>query len=569
MHTTSLSFTDYKCFRPAFTKVLDDKLLTLIIGRNNSGKTQYLDVIRHLCEPTPFKPGVTYQASGQLSEADLRKVFFNHNNGGKFSGNHWDDHGRYLIDASVSWTALGDGLIKDIHVSPATAFSAEESHCREIEGVLGQSCHRFSGKLFRRLLADRDIRPEPESPGSTLEPDGKGATNILRRYLLTSKLDRDLIRQTLRKQLAEIFASDGEFTEIVVRKHEDDSSPGHNGEYEIYFTEKRKPQLVSLSDSGSGLKTVILVLLLMTVIPAIDGKNPSDYVFAFEELENNLHPALLRRLLQFIERYSINHNSPVFLTSHSSVALDFFGLCDNAHVLHVKHDGERASGEVVEKHFHKLGIVSELGAKPSDLLQANGIIWVEGPSDCIYINRWIDVYSHGQLKEGRDYQCAFYGGALLARVQFCDETEAIDELVNLLRLNSNIVVVCDSDRPSKGRHVKPRVARIQKEVKDIPSAMCWVTEAREIENYLTANVINKAFKTESVSRSPEQFESFFRRTTESDSCYWESAVNLPVPDKSDLAAKVTPHISHDDMRSRFDLFESVGEIVELIKKWNA
>src|ERR1017187_7950097 len=59
-------------------------------------------------------------------------------------------------------------------------------------------------------------------------------------------------------------------------------------------------------------------------------------------------------------------------------------------------------------------VISELGAKPSDLLQANGIIWVEGPSDCIYLNRWLDLFTEGRLQEGRDYQCAFYGGSLLA-----------------------------------------------------------------------------------------------------------------------------------------------------------
>jgi len=225
----------------------------------------------------------------------------------------------------------------------------------------------------------------------------------------------------LRKQLAEIFAADGDFTEITVKRHEGDSVSRSDGDYELHFKETRKPRLVSLSDSGSGLKTVILVLLMMTVVPAISGKHPSEYVFAFEELENNLHPALLRRLLQFIERYSKEHRTPVFLTSHSSVALDFFGLCEDAQILHVRHDGAQASGECVDKQFDKLGIISELGAKPSDLLQANGIIWVEGPSDCIYINRWIGLCSRGRLREGRDYQCAFYGGALLARVQFCDE----------------------------------------------------------------------------------------------------------------------------------------------------
>src|SRR5207248_5587868 len=130
------------------------------------------------------------------------------------------------------------------------------------------------------------------------------------------------------------------------------------------------------------------------------------------------------------------------------------------------------------------GVISELGAKPSDLLQANGIIWVEGPSDCIYLNRWLDVYTDGELQEGRDYLCAFYGGSLLARTQFQSPEAAESELVNLFRVNPNIVVICDSDRTRLGSRVKDRVRRIRAEVLNIPGAHIWVTEAREIENYL-------------------------------------------------------------------------------------
>ena len=68
---------------------------------------------------------------------------------------------------------------------------------------------------------------------------------------------------------------------------------------------------------------MILVLLNMLVMPAIEKKDPSQYVFAFEELENNLHPSLLRRLLAYIRKEAVE-KSLVFLTTHSSVTIDFF-----------------------------------------------------------------------------------------------------------------------------------------------------------------------------------------------------------------------------------------------------
>src|SRR5207253_9462944 len=160
--------------------------------------------------------------------------------------------------------------------------------------------------------------------------------------------------------------------------------------------------------------------------------------------------------------------------------------------------------------FDHLGVISELGAKPSDLLQANGIIWVEGPSDCIYLNRWIDLFSDGALHEGRDYQCAFYGGSLLARTQFASPEQAEAELVNLFRVNPNIVVVCDGDRVGPGARVKDRVRRIRAEVRRIPGAHIWVTSAREIENYLPGAAISTALGPTRLP-DPTQYEAFFPR----------------------------------------------------------
>lgn len=47
-------------------------------------------------------------------------------------------------------------------------------------------------------------------------------------------------------------------------------------------------------------------------------------------------------------------------------------------------------------------VCADLGYRPSDLLQANAIIWVEGPSDRIYINHWLDQQAP-DLVEGIDY----------------------------------------------------------------------------------------------------------------------------------------------------------------------
>ena len=295
-------------------------------------------------------------------------------------------------------------------------------------------------------------------------------------------------------------------------------------------------------------------------------KEKSEFIFAFEELENNLHPALLRRLFQYLEKYALDEQATIFLTTHSSTALDLFGMSESAQIIHVTHDGETAHTATVSAHFDRLGVVSELGAKPSDLLQANGIVWVEGPSDRIYLNRWIQLYSDDALREGRDYQCAFYGGALLARIEL-KSPEGETGLLNLLRVNPNVVVVCDGDRDAKKSRIKGRVKRIRAEVKDIPGAHIWITEAREIENYLPGSVLAQASGLPSLP-DPGQYEPFFSRN-EVGKSYLEARLSRKHVDKMDLAMRSAPRMTKDIMTGRFDWEEQMEKIVARIRCWNA
>ena len=323
---------------------------------------------------------------------------------------------------------------------------------------------------------------------------------------------------------------------------------------------------MSLGRSGSGLKTVLLVLLNLLVVPEVEEKTKSEFVFGFEELENNLHPAILRRLFRYLEEYSLSNDCPIFLTTHSSVAVDFFGASENAQIVHVTHDGEAARTATVSAHFDQLRVIAELGARPSDLLQANGVVWLEGPSDRVYLNRWIELFTGGDLREGRDYQCAFFGGSLLAKNQVKAAEDADPNLANLFEINSNIIVVCDSDRSSAKAGLKDRVRRIKQEVSETPNGHIWITRTREIENYLPGQVLAETLGKGGLP-DPEQWENFYPRQRV-DSSYWEPEVGRSSVDKVDLAVACTPHMTKEAMTERFDWQARMTEIVDCIRGWS-
>ena len=574
MKADSIYFKGHSCFKKDWAGFDTIKPINVIIGRNNSGKSHLLDLVEALCDGKQFDHAWDYRGHGVLDEVSLKRVFKEGTRGGLLGGYHWDDHGRYFANTAVSWEVIENEVsdVKfpddfDISYAPIYGSSLSEQSVKErllnIYTVLHNPTHQLNGTAFRRLFADRDIKPELPSIALELGFDGQGATNIIRRFIRSAELSREVIKEKLLAALNSIFRSDGQFSDIEVQDHDEEQTETGKIHGEVYLSEETKG-LIPLSKSGSGLKTVLLVLLNLLVVPKIENKEKSQFTFAFEELENNLHPALLRRLFQYLEDYAVNENATIFLTTHSSIALDFFGVSDNAQIIRVLHDGESAHTETVRTRSNLIKIVSELGARPSDLLQANGLIWVEGPSDRIYLNRWIELYTDGRLREGRDYQCVFYGGALLARVEFKspEDEDEVAGLANLFQINHNLIVVCDSDQEAEDSSLKPRVERIREEVEKIDGAHIWITEAKEIENYLPGSVLSEATGLPSLP-DPEKDESW--------SSYTKNHMQRKRIDKVDLAISSTQYMTKEVkklMEGRFDWKEQIEKIVERIDSWN-
>ena len=262
-------------------------------------------------------------------------------------------------------------------------------------------------------------------------------------------------------------------------------------------------------------------------------------------------------------------NCTLFLTTHSSVALDFFGLREDTQIIHVNHDGNSASTRTVSAHFDHVGLLTELGSRPSDLLQANGVLWLEGPSDRIYLNHFINLYSKGELREGRDYQCAFYGGSILAKSTFTAPDETDDTFANLLRLNHNIAVICDGDRTAasgKGSRIKDRVKRVKQEVDKLQPAYLWITDAKEIENYIPGDVWGTVYKVTNVP-DPNKYDTFPSYSS-NNSDFFQRHLKRKTFDKCDFAMKAVQHIKRNEIAKRFDFDEKMLALVCKIREWN-
>lgn len=593
---TYLKFNGYKCFSgdDGYAEGFEIiKSINIIIGANNSGKSRLIDFIESL-----HKNG----SDKKLKNLKIYRKFYR----GKSDIDHlfpgwsggWVDYCRQLLPQTYEAIYSHEGriisfdgteeLIKDT-LARRYPWKEEEidKAVLEVKKKLSESSDFFpnrrdlwpSDNFFKRIDSERDIKRERSGiceDGSIIPPkllsNGTGATDIIHRFLHLSdeKYPRFIITDYLLDAVNEIFRPTGlQFTEIYPQLDKDNY-------WEIYLGQKDK-NLIPLSDSGSGIKTILLVLLNLIAIPCLEQnleKDLSSYTFAFEELENNLHPTLLRSLLLYIEKMALSKNATFFLTTHSSIVLDIFNGNDSAQIIHVWNDGKQSTVRTVSKYMDNIEVINNLGAKPSDLLQANGIIWLEGPSDRIYINKWIELMSDGELKESRHYQCAFYGGALLSHSNFNDPNIKDDERVKMLKINYNAILVGDGDRFKGGPQIiKNRLLKAKEELESM-GGIVWVTEAKEIENYIPGSILSKIFRKDGLP-SPSKNEPFSKVKTSRNRVigYLQKHVKGFAEkndfNKIDLAEKVIELMSQDNMSGRFDWFDEMERICSRIRKWNS
>lgn len=413
----------------------------------------------------------------------------------------------------------------------------------------------YRTKSVKRIYAERNINPEKETNSMEISGYGSGITTVINNYLNKAKYNENKIRKQLLEKLNEIMGMDANFTEITTQQIEfgkDDIR------WEIFLREEDKGR-IALSKSGSGLKTILMVLVYTILIPDIERKNLSEYIFLFEELENNLHPSLERRLLKYIEEIS-QKDATIFLTTHSNTVLDSFQNNDNVQMYHVKKESDTIKVMTLDNILGKKGCLDDLGIKASDILQSNGIIWVEGPSDRVYINKWIELWSNGKYKEGMNYQCVFYGGRLLSNTTF--EEDNIDNLINLMNVNKNSIILIDSDKTYQAKPINDTKKRIYEEY-ERNNQLCWITKGKEIENYVPKQIINMFYEKE-VNEEFEQYQTidtFLNKYKVGEGEKFKRS-------KIKYAQQYVEKMTIDNMRDVLDMDNNMKKVIKEIEKWN-
>lgn len=307
----SLKIKNYKHIGDSYIGF--DKLenLNILVGQNNIGKSTLLQSIEMLISEVVNTREISSNTKLEFgfcpTTNEIKNAFNEYTSGGQIGINHFTFGQKYINNymsfefQPIKTIGTEQITLSNIPGIPSNQFTFN-TKVDNFENLAKNYLNNYIRRLkLIKLSADRNLVPEVQNSNRIVSEDGTGATNLLRQYLNVANLPNEVVENDILNALNQIMKPENCFERIMCQEIEttDDS----NSKWEILLVNENGK--IPISNSGSGLKTVLLVLIKLF----LETREKSSYnfeqslensIFIFEELENNLHPAIQRNLFEFL-----------------------------------------------------------------------------------------------------------------------------------------------------------------------------------------------------------------------------------------------------------------------------
>ncbi|QCC61759.1 AAA family ATPase [Natrinema thermotolerans] len=451
--------------------------MTTFIGKNDAGKSSFLEALHIFLEGD--KPDNDHfhkrEAESISFIARLAEV------PSELKDALSDD---YLPDADEKFTIKKEFTRREGTTPGAETYVNGEKMAKGAVVVDGDELYKAKSRDFiweyfpepLPIFAERDVNEETKLKGGTFL--NKLLMPVLKGGGLHDEIDEQI--EELKDSLQETSEGIGDRLTEYMQSHLADvekvnMSPGSIQiskaiSPKIHLEDKHLSESIDVRERGSGVGSLLLLSMMQAYVDLQVGEG---YMLLFEEPGNFLHPSAERKMLDAL-RSIADSGGQVMITTHSQVFIDNRA---DAEMYLTRRESGVTSFEHVEEDAFKA--VDEIGARNSDILQSDFVIYVEGPSDV----KVLEALSEAYVEDWKEHNITIQHLGGTGNMRHCEPKK-------LKKINRNFAFLFDSDRKNADDDLKGEVQSI-KEKSAEEGIECHVLERREIENYYHPDAIGE------------------------------------------------------------------------------
>ena len=284
-----------------------------------------------------------------------------------------------------------------------------------------------------------------------------------------------------------------------------------------------------LDKFSDGMRRVLRILFQL--------EETKGYVLLIDEPELHLHPDAMKKLREIL--YENKNNTQIVCATHVALFIDPNYI--DTLILNRK-TGENYSPEILSAQEIDKAL-DEIGSSGLNSLFYEVIVWVEGPYDIPYIERFLDIFANeikGNNRTKIGIQPIFGLKNMLIHM----------DLRNIKGINRKGIFVIDSDLKSATEDLNKEKKDFKKKCKK-NNFECWITKRREVENYIPRDILETEFNLKPGTVKLGKYDDIEKSLKKS---------------KKEIAKKTSKKITKKSISSNKEIYKEIKNFIKLINK---